>query len=130
MLKSLVLSKITHILLSLPSPNTETIKTIEDICYKFIWKNNRHEVSKRTINKEIKDSGLKMLSIQEFDRSLKLTRMRKILNYTTEWVEFIKYYKIHYLLVTDTNYHVHVKNAISDPFWRDVSVAYWDWYLS
>ena len=127
-LKSLVLPKITHILLSLPSPNVETIKTIEDLCYKFIWKNNRHEVSKRTITKEIKDGGLKMLNIQEFDRSLKLTWMGKILNNTPEWVEFAKYYKIDYLLVTDTKYHVHVKNTLSNPFWRDVTVAYWDWF--
>ena len=100
------------------------------VCYKFIWKNNRHEVSKRTITKEIKDGGLKMLSIQEFDRSLKLTWLRKILNSTPEWVEFAKYmyYKIDYLLVTDINYHLHVKNTLSNPFWRDVTIAYWDWY--
>ena len=127
-LKSLILSKITHILLSLPSPNRETIKTIEDICYQLIWKNKRHEVSKKTITKELKDGGLKMLNIQEFDRSLKLTWMRKIINQTTDWVEFIKYYKIDYLLVTDTNYHLHVKNSIMNPFWKDVTVAYWDWF--
>ena len=127
-LKSLVLSRITHILLSLPSPSKDTIKTIEDICYQFIWKNNRHEVSKKTITKEIKDGGLKMLNIQEFDRSLKLTWMRKILNQTPEWAEFTKYYRIDYLLVTDTNYHAHIKKTITNPFWKDVSVAYWDWF--
>ena len=47
-LKSLVLSKITHVLLSLPTPYTETLTIIDDLCYKFIWK-GRHEVSKSTL---------------------------------------------------------------------------------
>ena len=40
--------------------------------YHFIWNNKRHKVSKKTITKEIKDGGLEMLNLYEFDRSIKL----------------------------------------------------------
>ena len=35
--KSLVMSKITHILQALPSPDNETLKTLDDMYYNFIW---------------------------------------------------------------------------------------------
>ena len=55
---------------------------IEQMCFDFIWSKMRHEVKKKTAYEDIKDGGLKMMNIVEFDRSLKLTWLRKIL--TTE----------------------------------------------
>ena len=50
-LKSLVLSKITHVLLALPSPDNDTIKILDNLSYNFIWKNKRHEVRKKQSQK-------------------------------------------------------------------------------
>ena len=91
-LKSLVISKITHVLLSLPSPNNETLKEIDD---KFILR-KRYEISKSTLCKEIKDGGLKMLDMKEFDKSLKITWIRKlyVLISNPDWEEFAIRYKL------------------------------------
>ena len=40
LIKSILISKITHILLSLPTPKIETIKTLEDVFRNFIWNQN------------------------------------------------------------------------------------------
>ena len=45
--KSLVLSKIIHLLQSLPSPNQTTMSSIEKLALDFIWRNKRHQVSKK-----------------------------------------------------------------------------------
>ena len=118
-LKSLVLSKITHVLLTLPSPDNDTIKILDNLSYNFIWKNKRHEVSKKTITKEIKAGGLKMLNIKKFDGSLKITWLRRLLNDTPEWEEFANHYRVNRLLLSETNYHNLIKNKISRAIPRD-----------
>ena len=45
--KSLLISKITHIFISLPTPSKETLEKLENLFINFIWKNKRHEVSKK-----------------------------------------------------------------------------------
>ena len=49
-LKSLILSKIIHVLQSLPTPTVEYMTRIEKLCINFIWKNKRHEVNKHTMS--------------------------------------------------------------------------------
>ena len=44
--KSLALSKITHILLSLPSPDKETITKLDNLLTNFVWRNKRHCVNR------------------------------------------------------------------------------------
>ena len=126
--KSLVMSKITHILQSLPSPDTPILKTLDDMFYNFIWGKKRHEVSKQTICKEIKDGGLKMLNTKDFDTSLKITWFRKILRSNPDWLEFAEKYKIDRLVLTDEQYHKEIVNNIDNPFWKNVAQAFIRWY--
>ena len=111
-LKSIVLSKIMHVLLSLSTPSNETLKRINELCYRFIWK-GRHEVSTPTLCIDFKDGGLKMLNMKEFDNSLKITWIRKILTTNPDWEEFAILYKIDRLTLTDINYHNYIKKTRS-----------------
>ena len=43
--KSLILSKIIHILQALPTPPSKFLKAIENLLVDFIWKNKRHEIN-------------------------------------------------------------------------------------
>ena len=47
--KSLILSKITHVLQALPSPPNIYLKNIEKMIIDFIWREKRHDLSKQTI---------------------------------------------------------------------------------
>ena len=69
-----------------------------------------------------------MLNIREFERSLKITWLRKLLTTSPEWEEFALHFKVDRLLYTDTNYHTTIVTTITNPFWRDVASAYKDWY--
>ena len=104
-LKSLILSKITHILISLPAPDEEMFKKLEKMCVDFIWKGGRHEVSKDTLYKTIKQGGLNMINIREFEMALKFTWIRKLIKGDPDWSEFADNYHIKRLCQTDENYH-------------------------
>ena len=104
-LKSLVLSKITHILQALPTPPQHLLTKLENLCITFIWNKKRHEVKKETLYKDKEDGGLNMINIVGFDYSLKIKWLRKLLNANPEWIEFPKNYKIDRLVFTDTKYH-------------------------
>ena len=45
--KSLVLSKIIHVLQALPTPPSDYLNQIEKLLIKFVWRNKRHEISKK-----------------------------------------------------------------------------------
>ena len=128
-LKSLVLSKITHILQSLPSPSEDLIKVMEKMAYNFIWGEKRHEVKKQTLCKDFKDGGLTMLNLREFEKSLETTWLRKLLTTSPEWEEFALHYKVDRLLYTDTNYHSTIVETFNNRFWKNVALAYKEWYM-
>ena len=48
--KSLISSKIIHLLQSLPFPSKTLFKHIEKIAYNFIWRNKRHHVNKKILS--------------------------------------------------------------------------------
>ena len=91
-LKSLILSKIIHILQSLPSPDQSTLKEIDKKNFDFIWRKKRHEVNKITLCQEWQNGGLNMINLQEFDMSLKITWLRKLSSADLEWEEFARHY--------------------------------------
>ena len=126
--KSLILSKIIHVLQSLPSPPPEYLKKIEKILINFIWKGKRHEIKKETLYLEYGSGGLNMVDISKFDQSLKLTWVRKIVTGEYEWSDFAREYKIDWLVKTDENYHLTIYNATTNPFWKSVAFAYSQWF--
>ena len=83
--KSLLLSKITHILLSLPSPENALFKEIENIFLTFVWCGKPAKFSRRILEAEIGDGGMKLHNIVLFDKSLKLGWLRRYLKRNGKW---------------------------------------------
>ena len=83
--KSLLLSKITHILLSLPSPSLEILKQIDTIFLKFIWSNKPAKFSRSILEAEVKNGGLKLHNLETFDQLLKLGWLKRYLKSEGKW---------------------------------------------
>ena len=66
------------------------------------------------------DGGLKMIIIKEFDKSLKLTWLRKLFATSPDWEDFSQKYKVDGLVFTATLYH-DILEQKPNLFWRDVS---------
>ena len=128
--KSLILSKITHVLQALPTPPNTYYKKIEKMINDFIWKKKRHEISKQTLYFNYQKGGLNMIDIAEFDLSLKLTWVRKTIQSDHEWSHFALENKIDKLVWTGENYHHQTYLATSNPFWRSVIYSYKKWYIA
>ena len=74
--------------------------------------------------------GLSMINILEFDRSLKLTWVRKLIVSNPEWLEIAKEYQIDKLLWTGESYHQWMERNCKNPFWKSVINTYKLWYTS
>ena len=125
--KSLLVSKITHVLQSLPSPPKDYFKKLEKLLVDFIWKNKRHEINKTLLCSDYNMGGLKMMDLIEFDMSLKLTWVRKTLTGNFEWTGFAKEYKIDRLVWTGGMYHNELSLRTKDSFWKSVIVSFKKW---
>ena len=118
--KSLLLSKITHILLSLPSPNPETFKTLENIFLSFIWNDKPAKFSKTILEAEVNDGGLKMHNLFLFDKALKLGWLKRFLSSNGKWKIFLDMEDFHEIFNYGNDYTERMYEIIQIPFWRDV----------
>ena len=84
-LKSLILSKLIHLWMLLPNPPDNFFKTLQTICYKFIWNNKPDKISRKIAHKSIKNGGLGLPELRTFATSLKLTWLRKLLRTNHKW---------------------------------------------
>ena len=77
-IKSLMLSKFTHLFLALPNPPGEFLKLLERKLYKFLWSCGPDRISRKNIVKNIHAGGLRMVNVSAFITSLKVTWLRRL----------------------------------------------------
>ena len=88
-IKSLLLPKITHLLISLPNPDTEILNIISSIFYDFLW-TGRAKIKQSVIVKQYFEGGLNMINLNAFSQALKITWLRRILQKESKWQVLIK----------------------------------------
>ena len=118
--KSLLLSKITHILLSLPSPNESTIKQLEKIFYSFEWSDKPAKLSKHILEADISEGGLKLHNSRLFDKALKLGWLRRYLTSEGKWRIFLDIDDFHEIFNYGPDFVERMSEIIEIPFWQDV----------
>ena len=75
--KSLVIPKITHLLISLPNPSEQTIQQIKELAFKCIWQNKPAIIKREILTQTYPNGSIKMLNIQHFMTALKSTWIRR-----------------------------------------------------
>ena len=78
-LKSLVVSQLTYILSPLPS-NEKIINEINDLFYRFLWNDKGDKIKQKVMINDYFKGGLKMIDLVSFNKSLKLTWIKKYLD--------------------------------------------------
>ena len=119
--KSLLISKVTHVLQALPTPPKEYLLKIDKILIDFIWKHKHHEVNKNTLCLEYDMGGLKMIELSEFDMSLKLTWVHKAISDNFKWSEFANEHQIRRLVWTGERYHSELYQRAKNHFWKSIT---------
>jgi hypothetical protein len=125
-LKSVILSKLTHLFMLLPNPPDHYIQNIQKICYMFVWNTKQDKISRKITNKSVKNGGLGIPDIKMFMLALKCSWIRKISSVKHKW----KYVAIHCCSVLNKidklgpSITCDSKNA----FWKDVLAAYENYF--
>ena len=62
-LKTFVLSSLNHVFASLPSPDKQTISSLNKLMYSFLWDNKPSKISRDQITNDFFNGGLKMIDL-------------------------------------------------------------------
>ena len=91
-IKTLALSKLTYFLMNIPRPPDDMINEINKMCFQFLWNNRSSKIKKDVLIKECSEGGLGMIEIESFNKTLKLTWMRRLLldSITHNYISFTK----------------------------------------
>ena len=88
-IKSLLISKVTHILLSLPNPKTQTLYEIDCLFKTFLWKNKRPKYRSEILEHNQLDGGLGYPNLADFYDALKTSWIKGIDIGTGVWKDFL-----------------------------------------
>ena len=125
-IKSLLLSSMNHLFISLPNPNEKMIKEMNDILYEFIWEGTSR-IKKTTLCQDYCDGGLKMIDINAFITALKSTWLRKlIIDNNSQWILLLQCNaNIQNILSFGTAYiSEKILPKIKNKFWIDVFLSH------
>ena len=122
-IKSLSLPKITHLLISLPNPDTEILNIISSIFYDFLW-TGRAKIKQSVIVKQYFEGGLNMINLNAFSQALKITWLRRILQKESKWQVLIKtIVNIKNVFCCGSDYTDSTLKNVKNVFWKDVLKA-------
>ena len=83
--KTLLLSKLTHLFISLPKPNINLLNQLEKTLYQFVWGGSTDRISRNQLIQDYEDGGLRMPRVPTFIKSLKLTWFRRLFTTESSW---------------------------------------------
>ena len=81
-IRSLLFSQFTYLVLPLPRPSSIIIKNIETLIFHFLWGCKRDKISRDVVKRRRQEGGLGIFAFSDFIRSLKLTLFNKMFNNT------------------------------------------------
>ena len=93
--------------------------------YSFLWNNKPDKIKRNTANQKLTNGGLDMLDVDKFDKSLKLTWIRRFFNSKAKWklITENQYRKLLKCINLGEQFHNLILKDMKNEFWRDVIKA-------
>ena len=91
LIKSLALSKLSHIALVIPSLSKVALKELENIIYSFLWDNKPDKVNRKDTCLTERAGGLGMIDIKLFWSSFKFSWFRRLIDTKAFWPTVLKH---------------------------------------
>ena len=124
-IKTLIVSKLTHLLINLPDPPLRFLKELDTVIYRFLWGGNTHKVKKSIMCKSYEYGGYKMVDIYSFISTLKISWLRRLCYIegpSSTWANL--YPNLSKLSIFGQGYIQSCLTNIDNPFWTDVLKHY------
>ena len=124
--KTLAMSKINHLFLALPRPNSNIIKEIDNLFFKFIWNGSTDKVKRDIIIKSYKHGGLKMVKVDPFIDALKISWIRRLITSNSKWVYLLyhNYPNMKEFQVFGIDFIKKELRTIDNKFWYETFLAW------
>ena len=115
--------------MALPNPPGEFLKLLERKLYKFLWSNGPDRICRRNIVKNIHAGGLRMVNVNAFITSLKVTWLRRLIIFSDNdnWSSLSRI-NLNEILSLGDVYSKTVIKDLRNPFWKNVLES-WVKYL-
>ena len=129
-IKTFVISALTHMFSAIPSPSSDVIMHLNQIFYSFIWNNKPHKISKRQITNTYIKGGLQMVNLGNFIMSQKLVWIKRLYAAENPWAKLLSStMSVNRLYYMGPSWSKFLSEKTSNLFWKDVFKA-WYCYLN
>ena len=125
LVKSLLLPKLTHNLVSLPKPSSEFIKRLNSSIYNFVWGSKVDRLRRVSICKPYTQGGLSMIDINSHIDALKATWVRREIRSNHSWTSLFQHTIANGNVIWEWNRVslAELSKKITNPFWVEVLEA-------
>ena len=118
-IKTLLISKIIHILLSLPRPSEELFKNIEEVFKKILWNDKPPKFKLSTLELQTANGGLQFPDIRKIDTTMKASWVKRIYKSDEGWASTPIFYGLDNIYKYGDIF-IQRKKSIKNNFWSDV----------
>ncbi len=127
--KSLLIPKFNHLILSIPNPRTDFLKTLQTKIYKFIWNNKNGKICRNQLSNDFADGGLRLVKVDLFFEALKCTWIRRIVSGNVDEKGLNLFKQFTGIDINDLEkgsmFTYNVAKTVRNIFWKEVLLA---WY--
>ena len=125
-LKSLILSKIIHILTALPNPTERTISALQNIFMDFLWSKKGNKIKNSVVKQEVTQGGLAIPEIKAFTNSLKLTWLKRMTHQKQTWNTLLQTHipNMQDIFKVGPQIAHNLKESTENKFWKDFLHAF------
>ena len=125
-IKSLLISKLVHLLTALPDPSDKELKKLESLLFEFLWAGRRDPVKRLKVIQDYSNGGLGMIDLHAFVKSLKISWLKRLYTANTAWKRVIisELPDIQDIVTYGSRKLLKVNARLKNPFWKNVLDAY------
>ena len=121
LIKTLVMAKLTYLLINLPDPPATFLQEIDNLLTRFLWGGKINKIKKSTTYKSYDKGGLKMYNIYSSLAAFKISWLKRLENRNaTDFLSLKLYSCLNNLKIYGNNYTEKNMKDIKNPFWHDV----------
>ena len=127
--KSIILSRLTHLFISLPNPSEKIISNLEQDLFRFVWSNKPHKIGRNIIMQNYEEGGLNMVNIRCFIKAMKMSWVDRLINddsLLTELFELNVFERKENFFSVGAELLNYVSCNIKNEFWKDVINAFYE----
>ena len=126
-IKTFILSKFNHLFMTIPSPDNNFIKQLNSSLFAFLWDNKPDKIKREYITQDYINGGLRMVNIESFIQSLKLTWMNRLFKSESQpWSQLFEktISPISKLALNGSTWCDILINKTQNDFWKETLISW------